>query len=490
MHVQVADTPHRANETRWPLLSYGFALVVALGLSYFLVHMPLQVSDDVTLIMIARSESLRDILVSEFGPGSMYLRPLLKGSVNLAFEIAQGSGRYFLTFKAVQVAQVVTLLLLFARLLRVKSARDCAAACVAVVAVVGMHTFFSTVYEVYPINTFMTIVVCCVMAFVLCDGPSSLWRDLAATALFAFALFTLETGVIVWVIVVVAFATGLRGVSLRGVIAVTAVLALYVGLKFFFLSGRLPTLNERSASVGFTSYNQQELVQNFSDRRLLFYGSNVGSSMVTIFFAEPRAGLWRFVRTIVRGQPMPFAMLLNVAVSTASSLLIFWFAWTRRHAWRRLEFNRYDSFVLVLLAAVPVNAVMSFPYTKDAIVSPAGVLYPLALYSALRAALARVEDVRPQRMATVAVCALCVLSLGWTLRAAAVPYGLLRTAWLYQQQWVHVDDWIVEQGLTYYKPDERALIERLRGEALSMDVPNIRVVGGWMKWAERMFDIP
>jgi hypothetical protein len=289
---------------------------------------------------------------------------------------------------------------------------------------------------------------------------------------------------------VVGFATGLRGVSLRGVIAVTAVLALYVGLKFFFLSGKLPTLDERSASFGFRSYNQQELVQNFSNRRLVFYGSNVGTSMVTIFLAEPRAGLWRFVRTIVRREPMPFAMLLNVVVSTASSLLIFWYVWTRRHAWRRLEFDRYDSFVLVLLAAVPVNAVLSFPYTKDAIVSPAGVLYPLALFSALRAALIRLEQVRRQRVAVVAACALGVLSLGWTLRAAAVPYGLLRTAFMYQQQWVHVDDWIVDQGLSYYNADQRALIERLRVEALSMDVPNTRVVGGSMKWLERMFDIP
>jgi hypothetical protein len=90
----------------------------------------------------------------------------------------------------------------------------------------------------------------------------------------------------------------------------------------------------------------------------------------------------------------------------------------------------------------------------------------------------------------VAACALGVLSLGWTLRAAAVPYGLLRTAFMYQQQWVHVDDWIVDQGLSYYNADQRALIERLRVEALSMDVPNTRIVGGSMKWLERMFDIP
>jgi len=268
------------------------------------------------------------------------------------------------------------------------------------------------------------------------------------------------------------------------------VLALYVALKFVFLSGVLPTLNERSASVGFTSYSQQELVQTFSNRRLLFYGSNVGTSMVTIFFAEPRAGLWRFVRTIVRGQPMPSAMLLNVVTSTASSLVIFWFIWTRRHAWRRFEFDRYDRFVVVFLAAVPVNAVLSFPYTKDAIVSPAGLLYPLAMFSAFRAMLIRLDRPRPRRMALAAACAIGLLSLGWTLRAAAVPYGLIRTAFYYQQQWAHVDQWIVDQGLTSYNPEQRALIERLRQEALSMDVPNIRLLGGWMKWAEWTFDIP
>ncbi len=490
MALDAVDTRQITGGGPWRLASFAFALVIAVGLSYFLVRMPLQVSDSVANMMGAEVRTAREILASEFGGGGTYFRPLLEFGINAAFEIGRASGRYFLTFKAIQVAQVIALLMLFTRLLRVDSVRDFSAASVAIVAVVGMHTFFSTVYELYPINTYMTILICCVLALVLSDGRRALWRDVASVALFVFALFTLETGVLVWVIALVGLAVGFRGVSMPAVALQTAALIAYVLIKFSILDNELPGLDERSASFGFGSYNQQELVAMFSDRRLTFYGANILSSIVTIFFAEPRAGLWRFLRTIVRGEDMPFAMLLNVITSTASTLLIVWFVWTRRRAWRRFSFDRNDRFVAVFFAVVVVNGVMSFPYTKDAIVSPAGVLFPLVLFVALREMLQRLERARAYPAIIVGSGALLLLSLGWTLRAAALPYGLMRTAFYYQQEWVHIDDWIVDQGLTHYDAEQRGIIGGLRSEALSMEVPNIRVVGGWMKWAERAFDRP
>jgi hypothetical protein len=146
--------------------------------------------------------------------------------------------------------------------------------------------------------------------------------------------------------------------------------------------------------------------------------------------------------------------------------------------------------VLVFFAVVIVNAFISFPYTKDVIVSPAGFFFALALVPALRAALQRAERERRPRVAVAMAVGLGLLSLGWTLRAAAVPHGLLRTAYGYQQEWVHIDGWLIEQGLTHYTPRQRAIIGQLRREALSMAVPNLQVVGGWMGWAEHLFDRP
>jgi hypothetical protein len=490
MQVQPVDAADGSRAMPWQGLTYALALTFAFTLCYFLVQMPLQVSDDVTNMMGAEAQSARELIASELRPGSTYFRPMLTLALNATFETGHATGQYFLTAKAVQVAQVVALLLLFARLLRVESRADFAAASVAIVAAIGMHTFFGTVHELYPVNTFMTILLCCVGVLVVCDGAPSAWRDLAAVSLFVAAIFTIETGILVWAIALVGFAAGFRGVSIRGLGAMTVVLVGFVALKFVVLSGEVPGLDQRSASFGFRSYSPPELAAAFSDRRLVFYTANVVSSIVTVFAAEPRAGLWRFVRTIVQGEVPAPAMLLNVITSAASSLLMFWFIRTRFGDWRQLRFERADRFVLVFLAVAFVNACVSFPYTKDVIVSPAGLLFPLALYPALRAVLRRVENEHRRGVAVAAALALGLLSLGWTLRAAALPYGLLRTAYDYQQEWVHVDGWLVEQGLTAYTPQQRAIIDHLRREALSMEVPNRLVVGGWMSWAEQLFDRP
>jgi len=490
MRVPPVHAVDARREFSWQRCTYAFALILALGLCYFLAQVPLQISDDVANMMGAEAQSVADLVGSELRPGSTYFRPMLTLALNATFETGRATGHYFLAAKAVQLAQVLVLLLLFARLLRVESRADFAAASVAIVAAIGMHTFFFTVHEVYPVNTFMTILLCCVGVLVVCDGAPSAWRDLAAVALFAVALFTIETGILVWPIALVGFAVGFRGVSIRGLGAMTVVLVGFVALKFVVLSGELPGLDQRSASFGFRSYSPPELAAAFSDRRLVFYAANVVSSIVTVFAAEPRAGLWRFVRTIVNGELPTAAMLLNVTTSAASSVLILWFIRSRWQAWRQLTFERADRFVLVFLAVAFVNACVSFPYTKDVIVSPAGLLFALALYPALQAALRRLEDEHRRGVAVSAALAVGLLSLGWTLRAAALPSGLLRTAYEYQQEWVHIDDWLVDQELTHYTAPQRAIIEHLRREALSMEVPNQLVVGGWISWAERLFDRP
>jgi hypothetical protein len=489
MNVESAAAPPGAATIRWQNVTYAFAVVLASGLCYFLVRMPLQVSDSVALMMISQSQSAGEILANEL-QSTWNVRPLLQLSVNFAFEIARWSGRYFLTFKAIQIAQVLTVLILFARLLQVQSKTDFAAGSVAIVAVFGMHTFYSTVSELYPINTYLTILVCCIVALALIDGSPGLWRDVAAGGVFLFALLTLETGLLVWIIIATGFAVGFRGVSARAVAALTAGVLIYVGLKFFILESGIPNLDQVSTSFGFRFYNQQEVLDAFSDRRLVFYTANVISSITTLFLAEPRAGLWQFTRAVVTDHPVSLSMLLNVVTSTASSIVLFWYIWTRRRAWRCVEFERYDRFVIVFLAVAVVNAAISFPYTKDAIVSPAGMLLPLAMFSAVRAALHYLRDVTQRSAVVLASCALCLLSAGWAVRAAALPFGLFRTAYYYQQQWVDIDQWIVHQRLTHYTAEQRATIHELRDAALGMDVPALPLASGWMKWTEQIFDHP
>jgi hypothetical protein len=483
--VEPAQVPEATPDPRWRAASYAFALLVALGLGYFICKMPLQVSDDVSNMMKVHDLDLRGIYVSEIHPGLVYLRPMIMFVINFAFELGRAAGgRYFETFKTFHVLQVVAVLLLFVRPLKVRTAWEFAVSCLAVTAVVGMHTFFGTIYEAYPINAYMTILICCMLAVNLVDGPPTPWRQIAAVALFAFAVLTIETGVLVLVCFVVGYAVGFRGVSLRGLAACAGALAFYLALRFVLLSGHMPGLEERSSGFGFKGRDPAELIRMFGDHRLPFYLYNVASSVLTIPFAEPRAGVWRFVRALVQGSLSP-PLVLYVVTSTVSSLLIASFIWRRRHAWLRRQWDHHDRLVLIALAVIVGNGVMSFPYTKDVIVSPAGLLYPLALFAAVRDLPEAAQRGIARRLTPYV---LALLSLGWALRAVAVPYGLWETAYRYQHQWVHIDEWLVDQKLEY-KPPQLQVIGRLRDQALRMPVPNPRDLGR-LRRARWLFDRP
>ena len=192
----------------WRRLAYGYVALVAIGVGYFLFRMPFQLRDNLGLILDAQQLSFWDI-VTEVDHG--YVRPLLGGLVKIVFELS--AGHYFVAYKAVHAAQVGLLLLLFVRLLDVRSSRDFAVSTLATTVLVGIHTFNGTISEGFPINTFMTILVSCVAAVNLSMSRPRPWVAWAGVCLLAWAVFTLETGLLVWVCFVVGYLSGFRGGS-------------------------------------------------------------------------------------------------------------------------------------------------------------------------------------------------------------------------------------------------------------------------------------
>src|SRR6185503_5221898 len=121
-----------------------------------------------------------------------YLRPFLWGLIRAVLGLSRG--HYFEWFRGWHVGQVVVLVVLFVRLLRVRRAVDLAVVPLGLAALIGMHTFAGTVREAHPINTFMTILLCCYAAADLAIGPPRWWRDVAAALLLLFAAMTVESG--------------------------------------------------------------------------------------------------------------------------------------------------------------------------------------------------------------------------------------------------------------------------------------------------------
>jgi hypothetical protein len=452
------------------LAAYAVGALVALGLALALLAIPVQVSDSFGN-MLKLSTPWGPFVVQEFTQPS-YLRPFLWMQLKAVHDLSGGD--YYLWFRGVHVLQVVLLVALFLHLARPRAWRDTAAAALGLAVLVGHHTFTGTVNEAFPINTFMTIVICCFAAAALALGPPRRGNSLLAVVLFTFAALSVESGLLVFVVFAAAALTGARGLPRAGLVAVCLALAGYFALRFAILDVGTPSLSERASGFGFSVLDPPELARRFSDRRLLFYAYNVMSAALSTLFAEPRGGVFRLTDGMRLGAPYP-AILVTAMATTAATIAIAAFAWSRRRAWRARTFTHEDRLVLLFLAVLAANATISFPYAKDVVMSPAGAFMALAVYAAVRGVLLS-PGARP--MLAIAACAL--LSAGWSIRLLSLHVELRVAQHQVRDEWALVDDWIALQRLDVTGPRARALRDALREDALIA-----RPAAGELAWARR-----
>ena len=242
--------PGAGIERQWTVAAYLYGLLVSLVLGYFLFGLVVQVSDSFGNLLAVQEQTLGALLESQFTQRG-YLRPFLWAQIKIAYELADGD--YYLWFRGIHAAQVAVLIVLCIRLMRPVTRGDAALVPLALAALVGSHTFAPTVREAFPINTFLTIVICGAAAANMSLAASSRWwRDAAAVLLFAFAALTVESGLLVWVVGAAAWLAGARGVSRGAMLVMTGCLLGYLVLRFWVLGVGAPGLAERSAVIGFT----------------------------------------------------------------------------------------------------------------------------------------------------------------------------------------------------------------------------------------------
>jgi hypothetical protein len=223
-----------------------------------------------------------------------------------------------------------------------------------------------------------------------------------------------------------------------------------------------------------------DLIARFEHRAWPFYAYNVASSISTVLFSEPKGGVWRFVWELTNGVTHPWTVV-SVVSSTAATMLVAWFVWMRRDRIRSWGFDRSDRLVGIFLAVLVANAVISFPYTKNVIMSPAGVFLGLAVGVASR------EWFRePERMRVVPTLVLfAVLTCGWAYRVAGNHYNLRWTASEQRAAWVSVDTWLDRQRIALRGADGPALRDALRRDALWNHPTPHQPSSAWAAW----FDI-
>ena len=456
------------------------ALIVALVLAADLLWMPVQASDSLGELLDAQqSPSAWASFSGAFGT-TAYLRPLRIAQIKGLFDLAQDR-HYWLVFRGFHALLIVAAVLLFVRALRVATTIDFAAAAFALLVLTGLYTFRGTVREAFPINHFLEMVVACLVVLNLARSRGGVAVDLGAVLTFIAAVLTLESGLLVWVVAVAAWMVGWRGISIRGIALMTALLAAYFGVRFMYLSTGVPELSERSAGYLLEMLDPPQLQERFGAQPIWFYGYNVLASISSVLFSEPQDGVFELVSNWLRNRPLP-RVVIPVVTSFFTTALLIWAA--ARRARRVVPFDDTGRMIGVFLLVLAGNAALSYAYAQDEIMSVAGVFYALAAFGASREALLAGGSLRPVA-ATACLLLLTVLATGWAVRAGGLHFLLRSQALKHQADWVSLPGRWQRDGSWPEDPNAQRLILQLRHDAVQVTLPNTRV--GGPEWPDRLW---
>ena len=449
---------------------------------------PVQVSDSLMeLLDVQQSPSLTATFVAH-SPRGPFLRPLRQVQIKVLFDLARG--HYWLVYRGFHAILLTAALLLFVRALRVSTWVDFAAAVFALTVLTGLHTFRGTVREAFPINHFLETLVFCLAALNFSQSRGGWWVDALAVANFVVAALTLESGVLVWVVVVACWLAGCRGVSSRGIAVMTIALGGYLWLRFGVLSMASPGLDiGRDTGIGTRMVGPEELAQRFGQHAFPLYVYNVVASFLSVLFSDPDRGVFHTVRTFLAGQ-YPERLYIATIPSLLTTLLIGWVAALRVRGRAPNLIAGGDALLVVFAAVLIANSVLSYAYTKPEIISVAGGFYALAAFVAIRFAVQQdglIDRLKGHRLRYMAACTLVgALAAAWAFRSLGVHHMIQTQAFRERLEWARLDpDRLAERS---YRSDAsaRALAAQLRRDALELRLPNPALLPGWADdwWGE------
>jgi hypothetical protein len=464
--------------------AYAAAVVLALGVGHDLLHMPLQVSDSLSLILDA---AISPSAWSDFRAHLSevaYFRPMRFVTIKVVADLS--GGNYAFAYRLFHAALVLVFVVLFVRALHVRDRLMLAVTPLALTVFLGIHTFLGTVKEIYPTNHFLQIAVLALLALNLTQSKGGLLVDVALWITFTFAALTLESGLLVWVVIVAAWATGMPGASRRSAAGATVLLAAYALIRFGLFDTGLPSIEERSTGYLLGTLSPEQVRERFGDDLTFFHMYNVASSALSVLLSEPRSGVWAFVRA-VRGDQIAPRHFIQIGASLFATGLIFSYVVSRARAGIRWPETLVDRHVIIFAAVLAANASMSYVYTKDEIMSVAGAFYALPVFGAAVYFL-RGWSERPRSwLWTAAVfCLLIAGSSAWAVRAAGVHHVLRSQAFVQRNDWTRLErEWRRDGNWERYAASE-PLIRSLQRQAIATRVVNPYFEPRWM---ERVFDI-
>ena len=459
------------------------ATLMTLPLVESLYQVPIQVSDSLEPIVIASTASSVGQLLSDaprFSPTT--LRPMRYVQARWLLNSVEATGlSYRAVFRGVHVGLLILLVALFVIATRVRTWTDLAAFTLAFPVLIGIHTFAAMLFEAFPVNHYAEVGVCSVAVFVLAQQPPRWFFPVIACALLVLALSVVESGALVWIVVVGCAAVRMRGITRSTVIATTLLIVVYFVIRQS-LGIASPGIGERGSGFGATFYSADALKARFGEHPLGFMAYNVASALLSLLLSEPRTGVYGTAIWWKTGTLHP-VLVVNVVSSAMTTLVIAWYA-VRRMRVGPAAWNDADRMFAVSCLVIVVNAGLTAAYIKDEIISVGGLFYAVAAFVAFRELLASLP--RRSLLSSAAMALTLMVTAGlWTFRDLGVHYQLRDDAFKLRNDWAEV---LRPDTRGNSSPDAQALAltRRIRDEAIATPTASPSLMPRWGErwWVE------
>ena len=470
---RMLEDPRRS---RAMLLSLVVATLITIPLADSLYRIPIQVSDSLEPMVVARkADSTISLLENSATFSPTTFRPARYLQARWLLQLAdRASLSYNTVFRGVHVALLVLLIALFVAAVRPREWTDVVAFGVAFPVLIGMHTFLAMLLEAFPVNHYAEVSVCALAVFVLAQHQPKWYVPIVASLLLIGALSVIESGVMVWVTVLCCAAAGMPGIRRSTVIATTVLFLAYLVLRHQ-LGIVTPGVGGHGSGFGATFYSADEVAQRFGAHPAGFMIYNVIGGLASLLLAEPRNGVYSLLAAWRAGEIHP-VVTINILSSLASTLLLIWYAVmhvrTKRADWPDAT-RAFAAAAVIML----VNAALTAAYIKDEIISVGGVFYAVCTFIAVRALIVTL----PRRTTAAAFAITLLLATNaalWTFRASGVHYQLRYDAFKTRNDWVEV---LRENERSEWPNDSRELqlTRRLRAEALERHTASPSFMPRW-----------
>jgi hypothetical protein len=467
-------------ETRPVIVAWALGVLTALAVAGSAYRMPIQVSDSLEVIQrVIPMPSATAAFVDGLYNSPTMLRPLKEVRTRLLVQTGEAlGGRFHLVFRGYHAIAGAILIGLFVWVCRARSWTDVAALAAGLVVLTGMHTFVGLFREAFPVNHYLIVAISTLATFALAQSRGGWLVDLTAIVLLASATLSFESGLLVWPVAVAAYAAGLRGISRRGVALMTLIVVLYAIFRVGYLGKQGAGVGERGTGFGAGALTQEEQVARFGNRPSVFYAYNVTMAASSVLLSQPQVGRFT-VATAWNNGSLPPVFIVQIGSSILMTALIAWSVLgggpSGAKRWR-------EPVPLTFAAVLGVSALMSYAYSKDEIMSTAGVFYAVAAFGAMRGLLA----LRPSIwIATPLLVVSIVLSSAWAVRSAGLHLRLRHGAFEARAEWAYI---ISPMTKANWPKDAHTLkvVSRMREEALLQPTITPALLPRWTEqwWGE------